>query len=89
MAAGVNEAAVWGLPEAGECLKCFRTVPLEASRQPLAPLPSFAVVDIPRHPHRPVARALGEALTSNTSHKASSGNAFLLNEYRFERKMSA
>jgi hypothetical protein len=32
VAAGTNEAAVWGLPDAGECLKCFRTVPLEASR---------------------------------------------------------
>jgi hypothetical protein len=32
VAAGTNEAAVWGLPGAGECLKCFRTVPLEASR---------------------------------------------------------
>ena len=41
VAAGKNEAAIFGLPEAGECLKCFRAVPLATSREPLTPLPTW------------------------------------------------
>lgn len=54
VAAGNNEAAVWGLPEGGDCLKCFRSIPLSASRNPLAPLPSLREVNIPGHPLAPI-----------------------------------
>jgi hypothetical protein len=57
-AAGDNEAAVWGIPEAGESFKCFRTVPLDASRGPLAPLPILVDVELPRHPHAPIRSAV-------------------------------
>lgn len=54
VSAGANEAAVWGIPEGGECCKCFRTVSLDASRGPIAPLPSLEEVALPRHPFAPV-----------------------------------
>ena len=54
VAAGKSEAAVWSLPEAGECVKCFRSLPLSSSREPLAPLPVLADIALPRHPHAPV-----------------------------------
>lgn len=54
VATGQNETAVWGLPEAGECLKCFRTVPLDSSRNVVAPLPSLLEINTPRHPHAPI-----------------------------------
>jgi hypothetical protein len=55
---GLNEAAVFGLPEAGECLKCFRSIPMSMSREPLAPLPQLIEVDLPRHPAAPILSAL-------------------------------
>lgn len=58
VAAGNNEAAVWALPEGGECLKCFRSIPLRASRQPLAPLPVMREVALPRHPFSPIFSAV-------------------------------
>jgi phosphoinositide-3-kinase regulatory subunit 4 len=54
VAAGQNEAAVWGLPEAGECLKCFRSVSLESSRDRIAPLPVLRELPVPRHMHAPI-----------------------------------
>lgn len=54
VSAGANEAAVWGIPEGGECCKCFRTVSLDASRGPIAPLPSLEDIALPRHPLGPV-----------------------------------
>lgn len=54
VAAGQNEAAVWGIPEGGECCKCFRSMPLDVSRGPVAPLPSLEEVALPRHPYAPV-----------------------------------
>lgn len=32
VAAGRNEAAVWGIPEGGECLKCFRSMPVTSTK---------------------------------------------------------
>jgi serine/threonine protein kinase len=40
-AAGNNEAAIFGLPEGGECAKCFRSVPMNESRGPVLPLPQL------------------------------------------------
>jgi phosphoinositide-3-kinase regulatory subunit 4 len=57
-AAGENEAAVWGIPEGGESYKCFRSVPLDASRSPLASLPVLTSIPLPRHAHAPVREAL-------------------------------
>lgn len=51
VAAGDNEAAVWGIPEGGECCKCFRSVSLDASRAPIAKLPTLQDVALPRHPN--------------------------------------
>ena len=51
VAAGDGETAVWGLPEAGECLKCFRNVTLSSDpSKALAPLPVLTEVALPRHP---------------------------------------
>jgi len=51
VAAGNNEAAVWGIPEGGECCKCFRSVSLDACRGPVAPLPSLEEIALPRRLH--------------------------------------
>lgn len=50
VAAGANEAAVWGVPEGGECLKCFRSIPMSAGRGLVAALPQLLDVNLPRHP---------------------------------------
>jgi len=50
VAAGDGETSVFGLPEAGECLKCFRNVPLSDSTNPLLPLPVLTEIALPRHP---------------------------------------
>jgi phosphoinositide-3-kinase, regulatory subunit 4 len=57
VAAGQNEAGVWGVPEGGECCKCFRSVLLDESRGPVAPLPVLEEVAIPSHPHAPITYA--------------------------------
>jgi len=50
VAAGLNEAAVWGVPDGGECLKCFRSVPmLASSRSSPQELPSLIDIPIPSH----------------------------------------
>jgi phosphoinositide-3-kinase regulatory subunit 4 len=54
VAAGINEAAVWGIPEGGECYKCFRSIPISAANEPIRPLPYLEDIDIPRHPLAPV-----------------------------------
>jgi phosphoinositide-3-kinase regulatory subunit 4 len=45
VAAGNGETSIFGLPEAGECLKCFRSVPLSKSRESIAALP--VLYDVP------------------------------------------
>lgn len=50
VAAGDNELAIFGLPEAGECLKCFRSIPLSKSREKISPLPFLEDVPLPRSP---------------------------------------
>lgn len=49
-----NEASVFGLPEGGECFKCFRTLSLDETKRAIAPLPVLQPVDIPRHALLPV-----------------------------------
>ena len=59
VAAGLNEAAVWGVPNGGECLKCFRSVPLLASsRASPLPLPSLLDIPLPRNPLAPFQSSL-------------------------------
>lgn len=53
VAAGNNEAAVWGVPEGGECLKCFRSVSMSAARTAMASLPVLHDIPIPAHPLAP------------------------------------
>lgn len=53
VASGINEAAVWGVPEGGECLKCFRSVSMTAARTALASLPQLHDIPIPPHPLAP------------------------------------
>lgn len=50
VAAGQNEMAIFGLPEAGECLKCFRSIPLSKSRESISSLPTLEEVPLPRSP---------------------------------------
>ena len=50
VASGLNEAAVWGIPDGGECLKCFRSVPmLASSRSSPLDLPTLIDIPIPSH----------------------------------------
>ena len=58
VAAGENETAVFGLPEAGECLKCFRSLSLDDNKAPIAPLPYLESISIPRHPYAPLPSSL-------------------------------
>jgi hypothetical protein len=54
VAAENNEAAVFGLPEGGECFKCFRSLSLDESKAAVAPLPSLDSLIIPRHGGAPI-----------------------------------
>lgn len=54
VAAGKNEAAFWGVPEGGECLKCFRSVPMTSARSVMPSLPHLHEVAIPSHPLAPL-----------------------------------
>ena len=58
VAAGDNEAAVWRLPDAGECIKCCRSLSLSCLGGPVAALPSLIDVPIPSHPMTPISGAL-------------------------------
>lgn len=62
------------MPEAGECYKCFRTVPLDASRAPAAPLPVLRDIQLPRHPHAPVSEAMRSVVNGSNSNSSSSGS---------------
>jgi hypothetical protein len=59
-----------GIPEAGECLKCFRTVSLDASRSPVAPMPILRDIQLPRHPNSVIMEASRSFVTrtSTTEH---------------------
>lgn len=59
VASNNNEASIWGLPEAGEALKCFRSLPLNDSKNALAPLPVLKEVALPVHPNKPIAGVHG------------------------------
>ena len=51
VAAGQNESAVWGIPEGGECHKCFRSVPMSSGRaRYVSELPYLTDIPLPRHP---------------------------------------
>eukprot|EP01039_Chlorochromonas_danica_P000671 gene672-726_t len=56
VAAGTNEAAVWGLPEGGDCYKCFRSVLLNDCKSGVAqaPLPVLKPLPLPSHPFKPL-----------------------------------
>lgn len=54
VAAGDNEAAVFGLPDGGECLKCFRSLSLDDNKAPIAALPRLEELNLPRHPASPL-----------------------------------
>ena len=62
VAAGQNEAAIWSIPDGGECLKCFRSIPLTSSRIPLLPLPRLHDISISK-----VLQGRGEGLQTSTS----------------------
>jgi len=46
VAAGNNEAGIWSIPDGGECVKCFRSIPLTSSRIPLLSLPCLNDISI-------------------------------------------
>jgi len=54
VAAGRNEVALWGVPDGGECLKCFRSgaIPV-ASKCDMTSLPWLHDIDIPPHSWAP------------------------------------
>ena len=73
VSAGKDETAVWGLPEAGECIKCFRSVPLENSRKQFAKLPTLTEIALPRHPGAVITEAY--RYPSVSDEEANEGNA--------------
>jgi phosphoinositide-3-kinase regulatory subunit 4 len=90
VAAGRNEASVFGIPEGGECMRCFRSIPMLESRNQLAGLPHLTEVSLPRHPHAPIVSAWDNTRSSvgggasNTSVRAimgritASGSSYLV-----------
>ena len=67
VAAGLNETSVWGIPDGGECLKCFRSVPmLASSRSSPADLPNLVDIPIPSRTWAPF----------KSSHVSSGGSDF-------------
>jgi hypothetical protein len=58
VAAGNNETAVWGIPEGGECFKCFRSVSMSQAYENFDPLPVLTDVPLPPHPNGVVYSAL-------------------------------
>eukprot|EP01038_Epipyxis_sp_PR26KG_P008875 gene8875-11972_t len=76
-----NEAAVWGIPEAGECFKCFRTVPLDSSRMPVAPLPELIDIKLPSHPNAPILDAVYAAKQLNSNSFTEDGTQHSLPEH--------
>lgn len=61
VAAGQNESAVYGIPEGGECLKCFRSVPMSSGRSRfMAELPRLIDVPLPRHPRGAISAITGQ-----------------------------
>ena len=62
VAAGQNESAVYGIPEGGECLKCFRSVPMSSGRSRfMAELPKLVDIPLPRHPNGAITSVTGQA----------------------------
>lgn len=48
VAAGKAEVSMWSLPNGGDCLRCFRSLPLSATREALLPLPVLSAISVPR-----------------------------------------
>lgn len=71
VAAGNSEAAVFGIPEGGECLKCFRSIPLSDSRKPLGTLPHLMDVPLPNPPDMPIPYAYDAYIRDNAQYKRS------------------
>jgi len=57
-AAGNNEAAVWGIPEGGECYKCFRSLSMAQAYDKIDGLPVLHDVPLPAHPSGVITSAL-------------------------------
>lgn len=74
IAAGVNEAAVFGVPEGGEAFKCFRAVPLSSASAPLQGLPMLEHVELPRHPLAPIQAAYGSFNNINSAYSIGDGD---------------
>lgn len=70
VAAGNSEAAVFGIPEGGECLKCFRAIPLVDSRKPLATLPYLMDVPLPHPLDIPIPYAYDAYIHDNTQYNS-------------------
>ena len=51
VAAGNNEAAVWGIPEGGECFKCFRSLSMAQAYDKIDDLPFLEDIPLPPHPN--------------------------------------
>jgi hypothetical protein len=67
VAAGNNEAAVWGVPEGGECYKCFRSVSISQAYEHFDPLPVLHDIPLPPHPNGVVYSALSSVTHCKTS----------------------
>jgi WD40 repeat protein len=66
VASGVNETAVWSLPDGGDCLKCFRAVPrkyFSSQEDSIAALPTLRPVSFSSHPLAPVITSIYDAPT--------------------------
>jgi hypothetical protein len=73
VAAGTNEAAVWGVPSGGECIRCFRStsLPGQMSAASTLPLPTLNSINLPAHPSSPIPDAMTSFLSGTVSDQLS------------------
>lgn len=76
VASGDNETSIFGIPEGGESVKCFRSIPMIYSKEALAPLPYLYDVPVPRHSGALV-RAAVENRNTTTFNKSNTVQAMI------------
>ena len=66
VAAGNNEAAVWGIPEGGECYRCFRSLSMADAYRRIESLPVLQEIPLSSHPNGIIAHALSSLRSENS-----------------------
>jgi phosphoinositide-3-kinase regulatory subunit 4 len=74
VSSGNNETAVFDIPEGGECLKCFRSLSLDNTKETMTSLPSLDEVIMPRSSTAPLSSSLLSLLAKNQVSSTSSSS---------------